>query len=214
MSLTSLLPAPRHASSLQEIEPAASSSSATSSSSSRFDPPVYGSRAGFVPRSLADYGDGGSFPEIHILQYPLNMGKKDKKGALISATNGSSTALVPLSLDNKGEVEFDSIIKRGHASHVVVHTGIDGMREKNESKMDLSKPSEEDNERMAEETKKALGMIVEKKIATGMPTHVAKHSKEAVFIKYTPSEQSQHTHSTHNNTHIAYLIVASILNES
>jgi len=40
------------------------------------EPPPYGRRKGWVPRSLEDYGDGGAFPEIHIAQYPMNMGKK------------------------------------------------------------------------------------------------------------------------------------------
>lgn len=40
------------------------------------EPPPYGHRKNWVPRSLQDYGDGGAFPEVHIAQYPLNMGKK------------------------------------------------------------------------------------------------------------------------------------------
>ena len=42
----------------------------------RKEPPPYGRRKGWVPRSLEDYGDGGAFPEIHVAQFPLNMGKK------------------------------------------------------------------------------------------------------------------------------------------
>ena len=38
--------------------------------------PAYGHRSGWIPRTLDDYGDGGSFPEISIAQYPLEMGKK------------------------------------------------------------------------------------------------------------------------------------------
>jgi hypothetical protein len=37
--------------------------------------PPYGKRQGFVPRSVEDHGDGGAFPEIHVAQYPLNMGE-------------------------------------------------------------------------------------------------------------------------------------------
>jgi SNW domain-containing protein 1 len=42
----------------------------------RKEPPPYGRRKGWIPRSLDDYGDGGAFPEIHVAQFPLNMGKK------------------------------------------------------------------------------------------------------------------------------------------
>ena len=48
----------------------------------RKEPPTYGQRKGWVPRALEDYGDGGAFPEIHIAQYPLNMGKKTGGGAV------------------------------------------------------------------------------------------------------------------------------------
>ena len=44
--------------------------------------PPYGRRRGFVPRSIADFGDGGAFPEIHVAQYPLGMGTKEDKAAL------------------------------------------------------------------------------------------------------------------------------------
>ncbi len=42
----------------------------------RKEPPPYGQRRGWIPRSLDDYGDGGAFPEIMVAQYPLNMGAK------------------------------------------------------------------------------------------------------------------------------------------
>lgn len=54
--------------------------------------PPYGQRRGWKPASLEDFGawfklgsvrhlilvagDGGAYPECHIAQYPLNMGKK------------------------------------------------------------------------------------------------------------------------------------------
>jgi len=39
-------------------------------------PPPYGARMAWTPRIAADYGGGGAFPEIHVAQYPLDMGKK------------------------------------------------------------------------------------------------------------------------------------------
>ena len=35
------------------------------------EPPLYGRRQGFVPRTQDDFGDGGAFPEIHIAQFPI-----------------------------------------------------------------------------------------------------------------------------------------------
>jgi SNW domain-containing protein 1 len=119
------------------------------------------------------------------------MGRKDKRGMGVSTGSSSgSQAVVPLSVDAQGQLQFDRVVKQGHSSSVVVHSGFQAMAPKSERGMDLSKPSAEDEQRIADETKQALGMVVEKKIATAMPTHVAKHSKEAVFIKYTPSEQN------------------------
>lgn len=46
------------------------------------EPPPYGARrsAGFVPKKPEDFGDGGAFPEIHIPQFPLGMGRPDDAG--------------------------------------------------------------------------------------------------------------------------------------
>ena len=39
-------------------------------------PPPYGSRQSWRPRTAEDFGDGGAFPEVHVAQYPLDLGKK------------------------------------------------------------------------------------------------------------------------------------------
>jgi len=57
------------------------------------EPPPYGRRHGWIPRKADDFGDGGAFPEIHIAQYPLDMGKKN--------TTKTSNAL-PVQLDAQG----------------------------------------------------------------------------------------------------------------
>jgi len=201
MSLTALLPQPRHSYAVRDEEDAAggddTARAPAAAAKPKFQPPPYGKRAGFVPRTLEDFGDGGAFPEIHVQQFPLNMGRKEKRGgggggggAGAAGASSSSTAVVPLSVDASGQVQFDAIVKRGHDSSVVVHSGYQAMVAKNERLLDLSRPSAEDEERIAAETRAALGQIVDRKIATAMPTHVAKHSKEAVFIKYTPAEQN------------------------
>jgi len=54
-------------------------------------PPPYGQRQGFVPRAPEDFGDGGAFPEIHVAQYPLDMGRKKKVRWCADNTNSSSS---------------------------------------------------------------------------------------------------------------------------
>ena len=56
-------------------------------SSDRNNVPAYGARKGFVPRIKDDFGDGGAFPEIHVAQYPLDMGRLDKKSTAIVAVS-------------------------------------------------------------------------------------------------------------------------------
>jgi SNW domain-containing protein 1 len=38
--------------------------------------PPYGQRKGWKPKSQLDFGDGGSYPECHCAQYPLELGRK------------------------------------------------------------------------------------------------------------------------------------------
>merc|ERR1719341_2407169 len=42
--------------------------------------PPYGKRGGWIPRTVEDFGDGGAFPEVHVAQYPLNMGRGEDFG--------------------------------------------------------------------------------------------------------------------------------------
>lgn len=39
--------------------------------SAKISAPPYGERKGWIPRVEADFGDGGAFPEITVVQYPL-----------------------------------------------------------------------------------------------------------------------------------------------
>ncbi|KAF6114725.1 hypothetical protein HJG60_010659 [Phyllostomus discolor] len=40
--------------------------------------PTYRYQKGWIPWLLEDFGDGGAFPEVHMAQYPLDMGWKKK----------------------------------------------------------------------------------------------------------------------------------------
>jgi hypothetical protein len=60
----------------QPWQPGSAPQRATSVSycpSCRPEPPGYGQRNGFVPRSNEDFGDGGAFPEIHVAQYEFSV---------------------------------------------------------------------------------------------------------------------------------------------
>jgi len=74
-SLFSLLPAPVHQHPGRDYE---QNQYNTEVSAPVARIPPYGKRAGFKPKKPEDFGDGGAFPEIHIAQYPLDMGRKKK----------------------------------------------------------------------------------------------------------------------------------------
>lgn len=74
MSLSSALPAPINISydpetDLQKALRGAPEMGALVSA--KVAAPPYGQRKGWIPRTDADYGDGGAFPEITVVQYPL-----------------------------------------------------------------------------------------------------------------------------------------------
>eukprot|EP00959_Pyramimonas_sp_CCMP1952_P201618 4216447-Pyramimonas_sp.AAC.1 len=74
--------------------------------------PPYGRRSGFVPRKQDHFGGGGAFPECHVAQYPLGMGKEDNK----LGSSDTSQTIVPTTVDEKGNVSYDAIVKHGQGA--------------------------------------------------------------------------------------------------
>ncbi|XP_007432555.3 SNW domain-containing protein 1-like [Python bivittatus] len=112
MALTSFLPAPTQLSQDQlELEERARSQRVrqTALVSSRREPPPYGYRKGWIPRMLEDFGEGGAFPEIHVAQYPLDMGRKKKM----------SNALA-VQVDAEGKIKYDAIARQGQSKDKVI----------------------------------------------------------------------------------------------
>lgn len=110
------LPAPRHSYQVHSDEPPPS---ALLDSAPKKQVPPYGSRQSFVPRSQEDFGDGGAFPEIHVAQFPLEMGRPAAKKKAASGAGGGgggvggisglgnnsgSTAIVAVDVDEAGKV--------------------------------------------------------------------------------------------------------------
>lgn len=115
------LPAPRHKYEVHADE----SLSAMLAPAPKQKVPPYGRRQSFVPRAQADFGDGGAFPEIHVAQFPLEMGRPTAKKAGGAAgdgkaggggggggvggisglgNNSGSTAIVAVDVDENGKV--------------------------------------------------------------------------------------------------------------
>jgi len=139
-------------------------------------PPPYGKRQGFVPRSLADYGDGGAFPEIHVAQYPLDIGRTDQM----------QQKVVPLQVDADGRVAWDAVLKQGVSKDKLqVWTRPEDSREKWSKVEELDKPGLEIDLLNTERTQKALELQLNGKIQAGLPQQ--QKEKEPEFVRYTPN---------------------------
>lgn len=144
--------------------------------------PPYGQRRGWVPRNVTDYGDGGAFPEIHVAQYPLEMGRKK---------DSTSNALA-VQLDADGKVKYDVLARQGHAKDKIVYSKLSDLLPveiTSENDPSLEKPSQEEIDEVTERTRQELMKITNSKIAAAMPVRAADKLGPAQFIRYTPSQQ-------------------------
>lgn len=148
-------------------------------------PPAYGKRQGWRPRAAEDYGDGGAFPEIHVAQYPLDMGRK--------GTSGTSNALA-IKVDTEGKTKYDEIARRGHGDSRIVQASFKDLiplrQRADAGELDLAKPSQEDVEATRERTAQALAVLVQGQTVAQNPKNVKGRSKdEPTFVRYTPTAQ-------------------------
>lgn len=60
---------------------------------------------------LQDFGDGGAFPEIHVAQFPLEMGRK-------KVTCNS----LAVQVDAEGKIKYDAIARQGQSKDKVYRT--------------------------------------------------------------------------------------------
>ncbi|NXX17321.1 SNW1 protein, partial [Podargus strigoides] len=182
--ICSFLPAPTQLSQDQlELEERARAqrSRQTALVSSRREPPPYGYRKGWIPRVLEDFGDGGAFPEIHVAQYPLDMGRKKKM----------SNALA-LQVDAEGKIKYDAIARQGQSKDKVIYSKYTDLVPKEVMNVDdpeLQRPDEEAIREITEKTRAALEKSVSQKVAAAMPVRAADKLAPAQYIRYTPSQQ-------------------------
>ncbi|KAI9749385.1 MAG: mRNA splicing protein [Candelina submexicana] len=150
----------------------------------RSGPPPYGQRSGWRPRSAEDYGDGGSFPEIAVAQYPLDMGRK------FSATSNA----LAVQVDAEGKVKYDAIARQGHNDKRIVHASFKDLiplrQRANVGEISLARPSEEEVAAQTEKTKNALATLVSGAVAAQKPKNVKGTSrKDPTYVRYTPANQ-------------------------
>ncbi|OCK84219.1 pre-mRNA-processing protein 45 [Lepidopterella palustris CBS 459.81] len=151
----------------------------------RSGPPSYGSRTKWRPKSAEDFGDGGAFPEIHVAQYPLDMGRK--------GAPSTSNALA-LKVDGEGKVKYDEIARRGHSDSRIIQASFKDLiplrQRADAGDLELSRPDAETVAETTEKTRMALQALVSGQTAAQNPKNVKGKSKsEPTFVRYTPADQ-------------------------
>jgi len=148
----------------------------------------------FVPRSLKDFDDGGAFPEIHVAQYPRQMGNPHLKHKKVGGGASTSRAIVNVEVDKNGEISYDAIIKGGTNSDKTVYSRYEHLRGGEAKAEDVALPSAEEEVETANRTQLALQKLLADKTALNKPSgsaivnaNTSKNIEEKTqFIKYTP----------------------------
>lgn len=144
--------------------------------------PPYERRKGWIPRTVSDYGDGGAFPEIHVAQYPLDMGRKEQ----------STSNALAVQLDAQGKIKYDILARQGHAKDKIIYSKFTDLLPTeitSEDDVALQKPQEDDVMELTEKTRQALEKLTQSKISAAMPVRCADRPCPAQYIRYTPSQQ-------------------------
>jgi len=141
--------------------------------------PPQGKRKGWVPRSIADFGGGGAFPEIHVAQYPLDMGRKQNQ----------SSQVLALTSDGTGKVRHDMLATVGQREGKHIVSARDSLKAKHLSEEELAKPEPDKAAENTERTRLALMSQMADKVAgvAGSLEKATADKKGPSFIKYTPN---------------------------
>ena len=134
----------------------------------------------FLPRSLADFDDGGAFPEIHVAQYPRHMGNPHLTAArtttstsianVVRGAQQTNTALISVEIDKDGDVSYDALVKSGTNANRIVYTKLEDMRGGGPSSLDdIALPTQEEEQATTERTALALQALAKR---AGVPDGV------------------------------------------
>lgn len=146
--------------------------------------PPYPHRKGFLPINPEDFGDGGAYPEIHVVQYPLDMGRPNKQ-----KSSSSSSALIPVQVDGKGKLRTDMIVKQGVNRDRMVQSQLSDMKESTGDEEKLAIPDEQEVAQTAAKTQQALEALINSKIKNSKASTVVQTNElpEPSYIRYNPN---------------------------
>ncbi|KAF9246340.1 pre-mRNA-processing protein 45 [Melanogaster broomeanus] len=163
-ALAAALPRPLHAPAVSDDEDEAPHQIPSQSVVVRAPIPSYGKRKEWRPSSQEDFGDGGSYPECHVAQYPLNLGKKKTQA-------GNTLAL---QVDSEGNVRYDAIAHQGQRASKFVQSQFKDLvplshrKDLDEQQRTMERPSEEES---------------------AQPKNVPDAMGKTTYVRYTPGQQ-------------------------
>ncbi|OAX41692.1 hypothetical protein K503DRAFT_735079 [Rhizopogon vinicolor AM-OR11-026] len=185
-ALAALLPLPAHALAVSDDEEEVPQPAPSQSLITRTPIPPYGQRVGWKPLNPEDFGDGGSYPECHVAQYPLDLGRK-------KTAAGNTLAL---QVDSEGNVRYDAIAHQGQRSGKYIQSQFKDLvpiahrKDLTDDQRTMDRPSEEEVQATADKTRAALEQLVSGKIKAAQPKHVPDAQGKTSYIRYTPGQQN------------------------
>jgi SNW domain-containing protein 1 len=201
-SITSSLPRPRNATKGPEQSTYDDDTYSEKQLVKPSDIPPYGERSGWRPKAQSDFGNGGAYPEVHVAQYPLNMGRKGK-------SKSSSNALT-VQVDSAGQIKYDAIAKQGHSTNRIVQTSFQDLiplrQRANAGDISLERPSEEEVADTTLRTQDAISKILNGKLETTKPRELARHRNEPTYVRYTPSNMMVGSNTADNRQKIIKMV--------
>jgi SNW domain-containing protein 1 len=120
----------------------------------------------------------GAYPEIHVAQYPLEMGRK----------KGTETKSVPVQLDSQGRVKYEAVL--GGGDKRIVQARHEDLVARKVNEDDIRRPDPEKEAETTLQTKQALEKVLQGKVNSAQATNVNTGSGDATYIRYTPSQKS------------------------
>ncbi|KAJ2817746.1 mRNA splicing protein, partial [Coemansia furcata] len=184
-SISQFLPEPKHTTSRPEPKEVKADSQALVTNKDARAIPPYGQRIGWVPKTASDFGGGGAYPEIHVLQYPQGMGKKQTKSNALSKQ-----------VDGDGNTSYAALANYGRRENETVHSQFKDLvplrqrRDFDEGDAIPLRPDGEAVREAAERTKLALEKITSGRANDGKRTLNGIGRTDPTFVRYTPGSQA------------------------
>ena len=147
--------------------------------------PAYPHRAksGWRPTSASAYGDGGAFPEIHVAQFPLGMGRPGRK----------SSKVLTMRTDGSGQARHDMVVQQHAKGGKRIQSRFtDLVEHRAEAGDSLARPSAEEEAETTNRTKAALERLVGSAVSAARPTKLwneqsEERHRQSQYFRYTPS---------------------------